>query len=157
MGTTQWIQLGTAVVALLALGASLCNMARSRIKEIEDDYVARYWKILDMLPSDALVNRQPRKTSDEARRAARLYLRLCEDEMELRAMGWVGRHTWREWRSGIRAQLRQWPINGEWERITNGDLKAGTQDQFMELKKLDRNPGHDPCNRNLIVRKWRGL
>ncbi|MER6601599.1 hypothetical protein ACH4TM_12535 [Streptomyces parvus] len=157
MGTAQWIQLGTAVVALLALGCSLCNMARSRVKQIEDDYVRRYWQTLDLLPSDALVNRRPRRTSDEARRAARLYLRLCEDEMELRAMGWVGKRTWAEWSPGIRAQLRQWPVDVEWERITNGDLKAGTRDQFMQLKELDRNPRHDPCKRHIIVRIWRGL
>ncbi|MGA5474107.1 hypothetical protein ACPCUK_35720 [Streptomyces arboris] len=39
MGTAQWIQLGTAVVAPLALGCSLCDMARFRVKQIEDDYV----------------------------------------------------------------------------------------------------------------------
>ncbi|MFE7580756.1 hypothetical protein ACFU5Y_04210 [Streptomyces gardneri] len=157
METAQWIQLGTVIVALLALGISLGNTARSRVKQIEDDYVRRYWSILDKMPSDALVNSRPRRTSREARRAARLYLRLCEDEMELRAMGWVGKRTWTEWRSGIRAQLQQWPIDEEWERIRNGDLEARTRDQFKELKKLHSDPCHDPCKHRFIVRKWRGL
>ncbi|WP_028810944.1 hypothetical protein [Streptomyces flavidovirens] len=157
MDIARWASLGAVGVGFVAFIGSLRSTVKARVKQIEDDYIGRYWHLLDLLPAEALVNQRPRRTSDEARRVARLYLRLCEDEMTLRAIGWVSRDTWSEWRGGIRAQLHRWPVADEWQRMSTGDLAQATRDQFERLRRLDSNPGYDPCERIWVIRKWRGL
>lgn len=81
----------------------------------------------------------------------RLYLRLCEDELELRELGWVSTETWEQWRLGIRAQLNQWPVADEWTRIRDGQ-RAPTQ--FTLLRKLDGDRTYDP-HRTIVDRLLR--
>lgn len=141
MNAEFWVTFGTGVVALFALITSSASAARARVKTIEDAYIARYWQILDQFPSEALVAEQGTAGEDEGRKAARLYLRLCEDELELRQLGWVGRNTWKQWSPGIQAQLAQWPVAGEWALIHNG---RRAPHQFALLRRLAAHSDYNP-------------
>ncbi|MGF0174528.1 hypothetical protein ACQF36_29725 [Streptomyces sp. Marseille-Q5077] len=83
------------------------------IKTIADAYIARYWQTLDRFPAQALAAEKDTTCTGEELKAVRLYLRLCEDELELRQLSWVGRTTWHQWRPGIQAQLNQQPVAAE--------------------------------------------
>ncbi|MGW6489638.1 hypothetical protein [Streptomyces sp. NPDC055056] len=158
MDAEAWITLVAAGVALITLVTSSLSTARARVKAIEDAYVERYWQILDRLPPEALVGQERlAPLSREECQTVRLYLRLCEDELELRQLGWVGRETWRQWRPGIKAQLGQWPVAGEWTPIRDRQLAP---DQFTLLRKLDTDAGFEPYQaRRLgwVTRWWRQL
>lgn len=108
MNAEFWVAFATGFVALVALITSSAGAAKARVKTIEDAYIARYWQILDRFPAQALVAEASTACTGEELKAVRLYLRLCEDELELRQLGWVGRTTWQQF-PGIQAQLNQWP------------------------------------------------
>ncbi|MFD7765243.1 hypothetical protein [Streptomyces microflavus] len=168
MNTEHWIALGAIVPALITLVVSSVSAARARVKTIEDAYIARYWQILDHFPADALIGEggpqgdaeetpAERAEREKLRKSVLLYLRLCEDELELRKLGWVGGKTWDEWSLGIRAQLKQWPVAEEWAPIRDGQLAPH---QFALLRNLDNNTQPDPFQpRSLseqFVGRWRG-
>ncbi|WP_371667362.1 hypothetical protein OG985_06960 [Streptomyces sp. NBC_00289] len=158
MDPADWITLGAAGIALLTLITSSASAARARVKTIEDAYIARYWQILDSFPTEALVGIQgPTPLPEDAQRAVRLYLRLCEDELELRQLGWVGGRTWDQWRPGIELQLQQWPVADEWNPIRDGQRAPS---QFELLRRLATTPGYDPyqpTRLGRIARVWRQL
>ena len=85
-------------------------------------------------------------------------MRLCEDELELRQLGWVGSKTWQQWRPGIQAQLNQWPVVDEWAPIRD---RQRAPHQFSLLRQLDATPDYDPYQPHLYIgrltRLWRGL
>ncbi|MEQ4611613.1 hypothetical protein ABMX48_37445 [Streptomyces cavourensis] len=154
MDAEFWVAFGTGVIALCALFHSSRVAAKARVKTIEDAYIARYWQILERFPSCALVGEEKADGAacdGEELRAVRLYLRLCEDELELRELGWVSTETWEQWRLGIRAQLNQWPVADEWTRIRDGQ-RAPTQ--FTLLRKLDGDRTYDP-HRTIVDRLLR--
>ncbi|MET7830956.1 hypothetical protein ABZT23_40650 [Streptomyces sp. NPDC005386] len=158
MDAEAWITLVAAGVALITLVTSSLSTARARVKAIEDAYVERYWQIIDRFPPEALVGQERiAPLSREECQTVRLYLRLCEDELELRQLGWVGRETWKQWRPGIWTQLRQWPVAGEWTPIRDRRLAP---DQFTLLRKLDTDACFEPYRaRRLgwVTRWWRQL
>jgi hypothetical protein len=153
-----WVAFATGLVAVIALLTSLAGAAKARVKTIEDAYIARYWQILDRFLADALVAENGARCQREELKAVRLYLRLCEDELELRQLGWVGRKTWQQWHPGIQAQLGQWPVAGEWAPIRDG---RRAPHQFTLLRQLAADPGYDPYQPHGLVdritRMWRGL
>ncbi|MFI1414976.1 hypothetical protein ACH4Y0_34355 [Streptomyces sp. NPDC020707] len=163
MNAQFWVGVIAASVALLALISSSVSAARARVKTIEDAYIVRYWHILDRFPAPALVAMDGTVCTAEELRAVRLYLRLCEDELELRALGWVSRETWKQWRPGIRVQLNQWPVAAEWALIRDGHRAPH---QFHLLRALDATPDdavppYDPYRPRryigCLTRRWRGL
>ena len=112
------------LVAVRAVHAA--NLQRRR--QFETIYVQRYWTLIDQLSLDAHKGRQPppvevdglmatpwhSQINDTDQRVVRSYLRLCEDELELRQEGWISRETWAIWRTGIAAQLERWPFKPIW-------------------------------------------
>ncbi|MGA6172483.1 hypothetical protein ACPEIF_19815 [Streptomyces sp. NPDC012600] len=168
MNTEHWIALGAIVPALIALVVSSVSAARARVKTIEDAYIARYWQILDRFPADALIGEEgpqgdaeeapaERAEREELRKSVLLYLRLCEDELELRKLGWVGGKSWEEWSPGIQAQLNQWPVAEEWAPIRDGHRAPS---QFTLLRNLDNNTQPDPFQPHSLydrlMGRWRG-
>lgn len=162
MNTEHWIALAAIVPALITLVVSSVSAARARVKTIEDAYIARYWQILDRFPADALVGEERPQDDgqespaerEELRKSVLLYLRLCEDELELRELGWVGGKTWEQWSPGIRAQLKQWPVAEEWAPIRDGQLAPH---QFALLRNLDNNTQPDPFRPHSLSERFMGL
>ncbi|MGW1616542.1 hypothetical protein ACWCQZ_45345 [Streptomyces sp. NPDC002285] len=158
MNAEFWVAFGTGVVALIALITSSAGAAKARVKAIEDAYIARYWQLLDRFPAPALVAQDGTSCTEDELKAVRLYLRLCEDELELRQLGWVGRRTWQQWRPGIQAQLNQWPVADEWAPIRD---HQHAPHQFTLLRQLDATADFDPYQARpyigRLTRLWRGL
>lgn len=58
------------------------------------------------------LNNEVELPTSEERHLAIAYLRLSEDELDLRKQGFITDRTWAIWSEGIRAQLRA-PIYGD--------------------------------------------
>jgi len=70
-------------------------------------YVQRYWTIIDRFSLEAASKDRPDAKPDESdQKAIRAYIRLCEDELEMRAEGWISDSTYKIWASSICMQLR---------------------------------------------------
>jgi hypothetical protein len=124
-----WVATAVGVfVAVFAVRAA--NSQRRR--QFETIYVQRYWALMDQLSLDAHKGCEPQSldssghaaaiaagphVSDTDQRVVRSYLRLCEDELELRREGWISRETWAIWRTGIAAQLDRWPFKPVWYEV----------------------------------------
>lgn len=120
----------------LALRAS----QRQRLRQLEMLYVQRYWALMDKLSLAALRGTPLSSVNDDDERVVRTYLRLCEDELELRRQGWLSTATWRLWSVGMEQQVRRWPFRIVWAEIAEADAE-----DFGLLRRLMQNPGWDPC------------
>jgi hypothetical protein len=132
----------------LALRAS----QRQRLRQLEMLYVQRYWALMDKLSLSALRGTPQTTVGEEDEKVVRAYLRLCEDQLELRKQGWLSTATWRLWSAGMNQQLRRWPFHAVWSEIRDAD--AG---EFALLRTLMRNPGWDPCEISLARRFMNGV
>ena len=142
----------TTVAALIALFAgvvaakSLWALNRQRIRQFETTFVERYWSLMDRLSLAALRGVHQPNIADEDAKVSRLYLRLCEDQLELRRDGWISDETWEVWEPGIIAQIHRWPFSAEWEHVM---LET---DEFKLLRALI-----DPerrCDPKAVSRGW---
>ena len=128
----------TAVGVLVAAG-SLALSARQQKRQFESFYVQRYWTLMDRLSLDVMrgdVTTSSHLSPDDEK-AIRAYLRLCEDELELREGGWISRRTWRVWHSGIRAQLRNPPFALVWKSL-EANVTDRDQPDFALLRRFSR-------------------
>ena len=73
-------------------------------------YVQRYWCLMDKLSLSALRGTPSSEVDDEDEKVVRAYLRLCEDQLELRKQGWLTNATWCLWSAGMEQQLNRWPF-----------------------------------------------
>ncbi|MEJ2890762.1 hypothetical protein [Actinomycetospora aeridis] len=60
---------------------------------------------MDGLSLSALKGEQSMIQRAEDEKVVRAYLRLCEDQCEMRCAGWIGDATWRIWADGMSDQL----------------------------------------------------
>lgn len=84
-----------------------------------------------------------------------MYLRLCEDQLEMRKLGWITASTHHTWVTGIRNQMKQWPF----ARIIR-EVREADGDQLTYLKELCNSSGsYDPLpdGRRLVARLFRGV
>jgi hypothetical protein len=123
------------VVAILAVGAA--HLQRRR--QFETIYVQRYWVLMDQLSLDAIKGRERPQINPTDQHVIRSYLRLCEDELELRREGWISEETWAIWRTGILAQIQRWPFKAVWcevDRQTGPGRPEGALEEFSLLRKF---------------------
>ena len=119
----EWI---TALASLGALGGLLLVSSQLRMqkkqlnRDIENDYLQRYWQIRDNI--DACSN-----AGVEQRRWRLAYLRLCEDQIDLAQAGGVTVETWAQWDSGMRGELQRFPIYAEVIRDAHPGELAGVR------------------------------
>ena len=130
-------------IAVLAVRVS--NLERRR--QFETIFVQRYWSLIDRLSLDAQKgHRRPQiEVSDE--KAVRSYLRLCEEELELRKEGWITGETWQIWQTGMIAQLRRWPFDVIWTEVNKQTGPERTDRSAPEEFRLLRQfleDGKDP-------------
>ena len=76
------------------------------------------------------------------------YLRLCEDEIDLRQQGFVSDQTWKIWAWGILEQMKHTPYEKQ--------LNMMAVDELTSLRKflVDR---EDPLEWGWLKRWWSGL
>ena len=64
-------------------------------------YVQRYWDLMNSLPIRFVQGHEDYSPNDNQSIALCNYLLLCEDELDLRAQGFITDKTWKIWRSSI--------------------------------------------------------
>src|SRR3954468_10915936 len=107
------VMTASLILTMLSLRAS----QRQRLRQFETLYVQRYWALLDRLSLTGLRGDATDEVSAEDERVVRAYLRLCEDQLELRRLGWIGTSTWAIWIDGMRAQLGRRPFDLVWKEV----------------------------------------
>jgi hypothetical protein len=140
--------IATAVGVLFAL-IGIRQVQRQRLRQFEDFYVARYWKIMDQFSLRVLRGNGTGQISRDDEKAVYGYLRLCEDEFDLRREGWISNSSWIFWTDGMLAQLERWPFIEIWEKIR--------PEQFQNLCEFWADHKYDPIEIGRL-RVWlRGL
>lgn len=106
MTLNDWADIATIVTAAAVLVAILSFVGdrSQRHREFESLYVQRYWAIHDRQSADARLGRDA-KLRKADRALALDYLRLCEDELEIRKLGLVTNRTWAVWSDAIEAGI----------------------------------------------------
>ena len=84
--------------------------------------------------------------SSRDKKAVIAFLMLSEDELDLRAQGWIGAETWSLWRAGMATQLGRWPFHEVWEGVCKTEKEAdnGLFSQLREAGDRVNEPGFDP-------------
>ncbi|MCR2817307.1 hypothetical protein NQ166_00490 [Microbacterium sp. zg.Y1090] len=102
MTLTDWADIAAIVTAAAVVIAILSFVGdrSQRHREFESLYVQRYWTLRDRESADVRLGAGHR-LSKEDRALALDYLRLCEDELEIRKLGLVTNRTWRVWSDAI--------------------------------------------------------
>ena len=116
-------------VALIiaAIGASgavfaLRQAYRQRQHQIEAMYVQRFWAIYDRFSLAALSKNPPNgQLPEDDEKAIRAYIRLCEDELEVRAEGWISDTAYTLWKKAIRFQMELPAFSRVWHRVHTDD------------------------------------
>lgn len=157
MKAATWVTVAAVGVAVVTLALNGIWARKYHVKQTEQFYLSRYWYLLDRFPKEAMVNAATGKLSESQQHAVLLYLRLCEDEADLRSLSMVSDEVWRAWESGMRSQLGRWPVAEQWRRICDGDLAARNAGQFSHLRTLVATGSYDPCPRGRLGRWRRGL
>jgi hypothetical protein len=134
----------TAVGVLLGV-LTLRGSQKQRMRQFESFYVDRYWLLMDQLSLEAARGRKLPDVREDDEKVVRSYIRLCEDECELRHDAWIGDATWKIWSDGMRAQFKHWPFAPVWELVCQED-----EQQYEYLRGVLRND-----ERALTPARWR--
>ena len=95
----------------------------TRLRSFEMFYVQRYWLLMDEMRD--IGPELDDASRDRARASvAEAYLALCEDELDLRARGWITRQTFNIWAEGMRVQLGVEPFRSAYDFVVS-EAKAG--------------------------------
>ncbi len=163
----------TASVALVAVLLTLSQTwltKRHRIKDLELVYVSRYWTIRDRLDGwtmghETSLSRltgnpgtsRPRSLAPTAVDDMRRYLELCEDEIDLRAQGWITDATWAFWRSAIVSAVASEPFGTLWREVRNEPSGFARLRSLEEHVQRGTTETYDPCTLPWRTRWYRGL
>ncbi len=156
------IALIVTAVGVLGVVLGLRQSYRERLRQFEEKYVERYWKILDELSLEAMRGPSSDQVESSDEKAIRSYLILCEDELEMRRYGYIADRTYELWAEGIRSQLRQRPFEGIWKQVQK-EISADSASRYEYLSVLmgsnaagAGNQG-DPLKMRKFQRTLRGL
>ena len=141
---------------MLGAVVALRQNYRQRLRQFEEMYVQRYWTIIDRFPLDAVSkDRHDAQPGESDQKAIRAYIRLCEDELEMRAEGWIGDSTYKIWASSICMQLRLPMFARVWQ-----DVRKESTFPYAHMGQLLSSCDaelYDPCQMRLWRRWFRGL
>lgn len=148
LGWSVAADIATVVTALAVIVAILSFVGdrSQRHREFESLYVLRYWAIGDRLSPERRLGR-PRRLSKKDEALALDYLRLCEDELEIRHLGLVTNKTWQVWAEAIWAGISD-PVSVR--------LMAERPEEFEFARRFARER-RDPYSGTRWWAKWNGL
>lgn len=136
---TDWISAVASIIGTIVAAGALwaifgvrrqIALQRRQLKlDLEHVYVGRYWSIMDDLMA------APTGSADRRHHIER-YLRLSEDQCDLRARKRITTSTWHYWRQGIAEQLA--------EDETREVLLAQRDDLLEHLRRLTADANYDP-------------
>ena len=158
----EWAAFLTAATSFVAITVGLVQLRqlrKQRVRDFEDLFVQRYWNIMDRLSLAAMECDGPYDQTVEAddRLAVMAYLRLSEDELDLRAERWVSKDTWEMWRTGIASQLSRWPFDAIWKEVSSREALRGDAGQFVLLREAGGalyRKGFDPVPKSSAIKRW---
>jgi hypothetical protein len=153
-----------ADIALFITAASLIGALfelrqnyRQRQRQFEEMYVQRYWSIIDDCSLEAMSSHPSKDPTDSDEKAIRAYIRLCEDELQVRAEGWISDGTYRMWGKSIRMLMRLPMFAQAWQRVNKESIfPYQHMDRLLSAHNDDDAP-YDPCRMGLLRRWLRGL
>jgi hypothetical protein len=114
-------------------------------RAFENLYVQRFWTILDEFSDTATLSQDLTEWSNSDRAVAVNYIRLCEDQLDMRRLGRVTHDTWEFWSSAIRGAMSQPAYVA---------LRETEPEKFVELRKFV-DTGEDPFSGNRFL-AWLG-
>ena len=124
----------TALAVAFAVGQLVVARKQSH-REFENMYVQRFWAIIDQFTDDVALQPAPPSFAGHDRVVALSYIRLCEDELDMRHLGRITHSTWGFWSSAIAASTSQPAYQA---------VLAAEPDLFVRLREFLRTGGHDP-------------
>lgn len=139
----------TAIAIVFAF-SQLLTARKQRHREFELVYVQRYWQIIDGLSFDISTEVSMESLQPHDLRLCMQYLRLCEDELDLRKRQFITDETWEIWAPGIAWQLNRQPF---------AQLKDTEVAHAFELLPnfIGESEISDPLIMNRFSRWWSGL
>lgn len=147
------IALIVTALGVLAAVYGLRQSYRERLQQFESMYVTRYWSLLDRLSVEALRGSDPKSLSNSDERVIRAYIRLCEDELEMREAGYIGDNTYILWAEGICEQFQQPMFERIWKHV-----RSELTFLYNHLDALlGQGRDYDPCKMRTWRRRIRGL
>ena len=149
MNFSDVADLGSVLTAAAAIFAvfQLVGARTQRHRDFENLYVQRYWQLLDRMPDRLYLNHEIPAPDPDERRIVVAYLRLCEDEVDLRKQGFITDRTWAIWSEGILAQLQGAVYT---KALVEHCHLLPSLTQFAHMRK-------DPLSWNAFARWWSGL
>jgi hypothetical protein len=156
------IALIVTAVGVLGVVFGLRQSYRERLRQFEEKYVERYWKILDELSLEAVRGPFSGEVGRSDEKAIRSYIALCEDELEMRRYGYIADSTYELWAEGIRSQLRQQPFEPVWKQVQQEtDTNSASQYEYLHVlmrsDKVKAGDQNDPLKMSGFQRTLRGL
>lgn len=142
----------TAVGVVFA-GIQLRAEQLQRNRQFEVLYVERYWSLIDELSLAALRGEgEIHHLSEKDRKILEMYVRLCEDQLEMRAAEAITTWTYEQWRSGLLA-ARKRPLICSVIKEVSADEATPCE----HLRKLLKDEDYDPLKLGPVRRWLRGL
>lgn len=138
------------VAAILFALIQLLTARKQRHREFELVYVQRYWQIIDGLSFDIGTEVSMESLTVHDLRLCMQYLRLCEDELDLRKRQFITDETWDIWAPGIKWQLNRQPF----AQLMDTDIANAFE--LLPIFSGETNIS-DPLNMKRLARRWSGL
>lgn len=145
------IQNVASVVTCIAIVFVLFQLVGERKaghRNFESLYVQRYWTIEDRISAQNVHSHPLEQTQQETKNARVAYLRLCEDQLELREKGYITDATWMVWSWGMKSQLPTSPYLALLDEMDS--------DELVQLREFIQH-WEDPLKKYLPARWWAGL
>lgn len=121
--------------------------ARKRQRQEADQwYVDRYWQLQDLKRPRRRLNGKVIQYVPFGVRWAEL--RLCEDELDARANGWITNDSWALWKSAI--------LSHRDDPAMRQILSQTPDDELVQLRRY-WSTGEDPISISAWRQFWRGL
>jgi hypothetical protein len=157
------MSVATLVVAILGFIGVLFALRQTylaRLRQFEAKYVERYWAILDGMSLSAL-SLADQVADEDDEKVIRKYILLCEDELQMRKIGYISDSTYDEWADGMLSQFKQpmfgkvWKkVRGEWDAKERGSFPYEHLSDLLDADSIRRG---DPNKMLPAMRMIRGL
>ena len=134
-----------AMIAIVTLRLNY----RQRLRQFEQMYVQRYWSIIDRCSLAVMDKRQQAGSlTEDDQKAIRAYIRLCEEELMVRAEGWISDATFKIWASSTRTMMGLPMFALVWDQLPEDSIFPHEH----LTKMLTQDAAYDPCPMNRFVR-----
>jgi hypothetical protein len=124
----------TALAVAFAVGQLVVARQQSH-REFENIYVQRFWAIIDQFTDEVALQPAPQSFAGHDRVIALSYIRLCEDELDMRHLGRITNSTWSFWSPAIAATMSQTGYQ---------ELLVTEPELFARVREFLATKGRDP-------------